>query len=159
MSKSQQNGSSLVEVMVALFVLAIGLLGVLAMQSKSMQFNQSAHTYSQAVYLANDIAERIRSNLESTVDYATATADDNPNCEVSACSAVELAQWDKFTWTENVQKFLPQGSGVIESVAATATVPAHLKVKVSFDDSRADDRTPGTDGYSGVQTYALVVEF
>jgi len=57
-----QTGSSLIEVLISLTVLAFGILGVLGMQAKSVQFNQSAGVYSHAVHLAGDIAERIRSN-------------------------------------------------------------------------------------------------
>lgn len=154
------RGSSLVEVMVALFVLAIGLLGVLAMQSKSMQYNQSAHFYSQAVYLANDMAERIRGNIGSAISYigTPPTAAPATVCNTNACDAAALALWDKYIWNENVKKSLPFGQGNIESVAAAGTVPAHLKVTVTFDDSRAEEKEPGEAGFAGTKTYTLVVE-
>lgn len=154
-----QKGSSLVEVMVALFVLAIGLLGVLAMQSKSMQYNQSAHVYSQAIYLANDIAERIRSNINNTASYIATPADTEPttDCSENPCNAADLALWDKYTWNENVKRSLPLGRGSIEIVPAGAA-PAHLRVTVTFDDSRADGKLPGEEGYAGTKTYTLVVE-
>lgn len=46
--------------MVSLFVLAIGLLGTLAMQTKSVQHNQNSYSFSQALVLANDLSERLR---------------------------------------------------------------------------------------------------
>lgn len=158
MGIQNQKGSSLVEVMVALFVLAIGLLGVLAMQSKSMQYNQSAHVYSQAVYLANDMAERIRSNIKNTISYSGTIPETAPtiDCSVTPCDAAGLAAWDKFVWNENVKKALPSGKG--EITPSTGVTPAHLKVTVSFDDSRSDGKLPGETGYGGAKTYSLVVE-
>jgi type IV pilus assembly protein PilV len=160
MGIQNQRGSSLVEVMVALFVLAIGLLGVLAMQSKSMQYNQSAHVYSQAVYLANDMAERIRNNIAVSASYSSAPLDTAPatDCSSDDCDAVALAQWDKYTWNQNVKEFLPFGKGNIETVAAAGGVPAHLKVTVTFDDGRLEGKAPGEEGYEGNKAYTLVVE-
>jgi len=160
MGIQNQKGSSLVEVMVALFVLAIGLLGVLAMQSKSMQYNQSAHVYSQAVYLANDMAERMRSNVDGIVNYAGAipTAGVDKDCDAEPCEAAALAEWDKYMWNVNVEKFLPGGDALIEQVPAAGPVPAHYRVSVKFDDSRSDGKENGVDGYSGIKSYSLIVE-
>jgi type IV pilus assembly protein PilV len=149
MRTAKQTGSSLVEVMVALFVLAIGLLGILAMQSKSMQYNQSAHVYSQAVYLANDIAERIR--LNPTASYIVGVDDEvtaSTDCGNNACPSDALAQWDVQEWKAAVDKALPSGKAGIAAVAGVAAV----KIEVSFDDSRSEG--------SGTETrkaYALVV--
>lgn len=46
--------------MVSLFVLAIGLLGTLAMQTKSVQHNQNSYSFSQALVLSTDLSERLR---------------------------------------------------------------------------------------------------
>lgn len=155
MGNQKQAGSSLVEVMIALFVLAIGLLGVLAMQSKSMQYNQSAHTYSQAVYLANDIAERIRNNFAKadTYDGDIATTQPTTRCDTDLCGPAELANWDKYEWAQRVEQALPLGKATIVEVAGNAetNTPAHLKVTVSFDDSRVE-------GNVSRQEYSLVVE-
>lgn len=155
MRTAKQIGSSLVEVMVALFVLAIGLLGILAMQSKSMQYNQSAHIYSQAVYLANDIAERIRMNPAQAANYA-GTYDgalQNPStaCTAAGCDEAGLATWDKIEWNNLIGRILPVGNAVIQVVTG-GTVPDHVKIEVSFDDSRSEGSETPTR-----KTYALVV--
>ena len=158
MRMQRQSGSSLVEVMVALFVLAIGLLGILAMQSKSMQFNQSAHVYSQAVYLANDIAERIRMNPAQALAYEGdaniydgVQQDPSAACIDASCDAASLAAWDKIQWNNLVGRILPAGNAVIDVVTGGA-VPDHVKVEVSFDDSRSEGSETATR-----KTYALVV--
>lgn len=151
MGTLKQTGSSLVEVMVALFVLAIGLLGILAMQSKSMQFNQSAHVYSQAVYLANDIAERIRNNAGVAASYivdADSEVTAATNCKSNPCTPANLAEWDVQEWKALVDKALPGGKAAIQSVASGGAV----KVEVSFDDSRSEGSETETR-----KTYALVV--
>ncbi|MCR6650533.1 MAG: type IV pilus modification protein PilV [Cellvibrionaceae bacterium] len=149
MRTTTQTGSSLVEVMVALFVLAIGLLGILAMQSKSMQYNQSAHVYSQAIYLANDIAERIRNNPTVAADYviaedASATA--GTDCGSNPCAPGALVDWDIREWKALVSKVLPAGRASLEPITDG------IRVEVSFDDSRSEGSQTETR-----KTYALVV--
>lgn len=58
----RQSGISLLEMMISLMILAVGLLGLAAMQSRSMMMNQSAHYRSVAADLAADLADRIRAN-------------------------------------------------------------------------------------------------
>ena len=160
-----QIGSSLVEVMVALFVLAIGLLGILALQSKSMQYNQSAHVYSQAVYLANDIAERLRGNSVAAASYSdavTAIPTSAPtSCESNSCTSQQIVSWDKWVWSQNVEKFLPAGDVSISPVAFPdpAGARSFLHIQVSFDDSRSEGKEADPDaGYDGRKSYALMVE-
>lgn len=57
-----QQGSSLVEVMVAIFILGAGLLGLGALQARSIMMNQSAYYRSVAADLAYDLADRVRAN-------------------------------------------------------------------------------------------------
>lgn len=140
---SQQRGASLVEVMVALFVLAIGLLGILAMQARAMQFNQSAHVYSQAVYLANDMAERIRTNPGNLAGYAVA-AGENVVCAEGCSGAV----YDLSVWKTAIESRLPAGTGAI------AVVDRAVTIQVAFNDSRVEG--PGTSG--DMQSYTLVLE-
>lgn len=168
MGSKTQQGSSLVEVMVALFVLAIGLLGVLAMQSKSMQFNQSASIYSQAVYFANDIAERIRSNPEAidayrNLDLSEAPNGNEPDCGVGEnCNATMLFNRDAFILAQNISSGLPAGRIEIEPV--TFGTRDFLNISVSFDDSRVNgiDQNAGNENAEagdGRSTYSLVMEF
>lgn len=65
--KSRQNGASLVEVLVALLLLSIGLLGVAGLQINALQVNRSAHVRSQASVLAYYIADRMRANRDSAM--------------------------------------------------------------------------------------------
>lgn len=57
-----QSGFSLLEVLVALVVLSIGLMGIASMQVVGLQFNQQAMTTARAIELAGDMADRIRAS-------------------------------------------------------------------------------------------------
>ncbi len=154
----RQNGSSLIEVMVSLFVLAIGLMGILTMQVKSVQFGKSADTYTRAMTLANDIAERIRGNPKNVTAYATTTLPESPptNCLTSdisaaACSAADLVNWDLYHWNATIKQHLPAGAGSIAEKTLGTT--QYLQIIVSFDDSRSSG-----DASAARKHYTLLVE-
>lgn len=162
----KQSGASLVETMVALFVLAIGLLGVLAMQVKGMQYNQSAYSYTQAVYLANDLAERVRSNIglqraelnryaltETALDPSRL---DEPADPCLACSPAERAQLDLAQWQLRVANQLPAPSAGVQ-VVDTEAGQSQLVITVGFDDSRSAGAVAAADT-GGRQRYSLALE-
>jgi len=60
------TGFTLIEVLVAVVVLAGGLLGLAALQVTSLSSNQTAYNRSQATQLAYDIADRMRTHIKQT---------------------------------------------------------------------------------------------
>lgn len=161
-SPHRQRGSSLIEVMIAFLVLAIGLLGILGMQIKSMQYNQSASTYAKAMNIANDIAndiaERIRINPKNVAAYTSTTIPETAptSClgegfATVACSATELVKWDLFNWSQNLKGVLPSGSGSV-SMKTQGTIN-YIQIIVSFDDSRSNE-----NGAVSRKQYTLLVE-
>jgi type IV pilus assembly protein PilV len=60
---SIQRGFTLIEVMVAVVILAVGLLGMASLMARSQKSNESAYSRSQATLMAYDIVERMRTNL------------------------------------------------------------------------------------------------
>ena len=69
----KQSGFTLLEVLVAMLVLAIGLLGLAGLMTSSMRDNLSASHRTQATWLAYDILDRMRANRTSAIagSYAT----------------------------------------------------------------------------------------
>ncbi len=66
-----QKGVGLMEVLVALVILAIGVLGFSALQLKGMEAAQEANEQAIAVNFASDLAERMRVNRSALSQYAT----------------------------------------------------------------------------------------
>ena len=95
-----QKGVGLIEFLVAVLVLAIGILGFVALQYRSVEATSEAINRVQAINIARDIAERIRANREGLASYktqiqtATNQIDFATNCITSACSATALADFD-----------------------------------------------------------------
>jgi len=134
--RETSQGSSLIEVMVALFVLAIGLLGVLAMQTRSVQLNQNAYMYSQAAILANDLMEIIQtSDAPKAIYYGyQSSPPSSPNdCAAAGadCDSSQIAAWSYDRWAANVQQVLPGGDGRVERVT-TGSVSTY-RIVVEFE--------------------------
>jgi type IV pilus assembly protein PilV len=112
------QGFTLIEVMISLLILAIGLLGMTALQNEALKFNHAASIDSVAQYLVSDIAERIRAN-EGNNNYAISFIEPSPvavvDCAVAICSSDQLAVWDLSHWRAKVESsdYMPNGEGEI----------------------------------------------
>ena len=62
-----QKGETIIEVIVATLVFAVGILGNLGLQSASVQSNKASLHQTKAILAANDIAERMRANREAAL--------------------------------------------------------------------------------------------
>jgi len=97
----KQNGFTMVELLIALLILAVGLLGMASLMMASMKSNQSAAMRSQASWLAYDIIERMRLNSDVAANYLIAAAEAapaDPNCKANGCSANNVAALDLREW-------------------------------------------------------------
>lgn len=103
-----QRGIALLEVLIAFFVLSIGLMGLASLQIKSLQFNQGAYQRSQATVAANDILDRMRLNRKA------AQADGYEVSLGSTSGGSGTAKDDLEEWLEFLSKNLPDGKGEIE---------------------------------------------
>lgn len=97
---ASQKGVGLIEILVALLVLAIGVLGFVALQYKAVDASSEAINRVQAINIARDMAERIRTNRDAVAAYKTQTstaanqANFAANCLTVFCSADNLADFD-----------------------------------------------------------------
>lgn len=105
----QQAGFSLVEVLIAFFVLAIGLLGLAGLQLKAMQFNQSAFQRSMAMVSASDLLDSMR----LTRTDATGNSYDMAwgNSYSGGGSGLVAAKMNE--WVANIASSYPEGEGMV----------------------------------------------
>ena len=112
----KNQGYTLIEVLIALVVLSIGLLGVKGIQTKTQQFNRQAYFNTQATLFAHDILERARANPKgmNSSFYNNPSDEQHTNCySLSGCSPQEMAENDMFEWKQVVTKTLPGGGAII----------------------------------------------
>lgn len=115
--KRKQTGFTLIEVLVAVVVLSVGLIGIAGMQTKSLQFNRSAYFHTQATVLTHDMIERMRANPQGLLHeaaYNNPDATENKNCfTLTGCTVTEMAKNDTFEWRQDIINRLPNGRGVV----------------------------------------------
>ena len=119
LSNKKTKGFSLLEVMVAMVIFSIGLLGLAGLMAQSTRFNNSAQYRTQATYLAYDILDRMRANpsqaRNSTLAYNNnfGNTPGNNHCYNTTCSLSQLATADKDQWLSSVKLLLPDGDGKV----------------------------------------------
>ncbi len=147
---SRQAGFTLIEVMIAVLVLSIGLLGLAGLQVAALQNNQSAFMRSQATALAYDLADRMRSNIDGVNGgfYVPANAAATASClTTTGCSVQAMAEHDLAEWNQLITANLPMGQGFvcIDSTpedGTSAAAPAcdgtgdQMAVKIWWDDNK-----------------------
>lgn len=117
--RSPEGGFTLIEVLIALVILAVGLLGMATLMTSSLQSSQGAYRRSQASLMAYDIVERMRFNRDraiTTDDYTlttTAAATSNPNCATGGCTPAQQAQKDLYEWRAALATALPGATAAI----------------------------------------------
>ena len=118
-----QRGFTLIEVLISMVILAIGLLGLAAMQAISLRDNQDAYYYQQATLLAYEMQDRIRGNgvyWESNPIQSPAQGN-SCNSFANACTAGQMAAYDYWYWQDSVSKVLPPPkSGAIATISTSA---------------------------------------
>ncbi|RZI78645.1 MAG: type IV pilus modification protein PilV [Rubrivivax sp.] len=124
-----QEGASLIEVLVAVLILTVGLLSMIALHAASMRYGKMAEFKTTATQLAEDLADRMRSNLAGVYsgDYvATLESNDNltqqsvpeiPNCTATdgTCETIlgkAVAKRDLAEWINQAYPNLP-GLGLV----------------------------------------------
>lgn len=123
-----QQGFSMIEVLIAIVVLAIGLLGFALLQTTNLRYTQSANNRTLATNLAYSLLDQMRTNRLSAADYAGAGFAANTlsidSCEAPVGTAVQqgIATWQ---------------CQVFNALGPTA------RAEVSYDGSGVATVTPG----------------
>lgn len=147
-------GFTLLEVLIAVLVLAVGLLGMAGLQTQALRYNHSAYLRSQAVQLTYDMADRMRANLPAFEDgdYAFPNYNCNatnlpadPGCTQTApdgCSDTsDVADYDFRIWNQMIRDRLPGGCGVVSQPTANlAEVTVTWVEQMDMNDDGAPDQ-------------------
>lgn len=130
----RQRGSTLIEVLVAILILSIGLLGIAGLQASSLRFSQGGWARAAVATHLSDFAERVRSNPDSletayqlTDDYATqraaidgGTVTSAKDCEaVTNCTPAEMAAYQLVQWRLSLARDLPGGAAYVTGTRNT----------------------------------------
>lgn len=148
-NRSAMRGIGLIEVLVAMFILAIGVLGAAAMQMNALKFNQNAAQRSQATFLAYEIADSMRANRAAALagNYDLALSAATP-------TGTTIPQTDLGRWRAALAQRLPAGNGSIVRNGAVFTIT------IQWDESRLGniDDAATDDADESIGQFTFVTE-
>lgn len=160
----RSKGFTLIEMMIALVVLSIGLLGIAALQMRGQQYNHAAYIRTQATTLAYELMDRMRFNSVCSDDvlaipplhtgceggYATPPPAVS-NCEDAGCTPPQLRNYDLTQWQLNLARFLPNGSGTV--VWNGVVVPPVYDITITWQNREERDENENPIVYNQTWTF------
>lgn len=133
----QHTGFSLVEVLIALVIMSVGMLGIMGLYVQSMQAGRTSTFRHHAVTIAGDVADRIRANPTAGAAYAAALGVDN-SCVTAGlsggidCTPPQMAANDILLWQVQATDTLPSGAVTVVFTAGAAGVPPTYQITVAW---------------------------
>jgi type IV pilus assembly protein PilV len=130
-------GFALLEVLIALWVLAVGMLGAGMMLLESIRASRSALHRTVAVALVADLGERIRANRAAGPAYAlvAGTVLDAPPVECgidAACAPSAVAALDLYQWQQAVLAALPAAVASVQVAPVSALVANTFSISIRW---------------------------
>jgi type IV pilus assembly protein PilV len=142
MNMKTSKGFTIIEVLVAMIILAIGVLGLGIMQITSLQNTQSGQMRSQASILAYDMIDSMRGNVASVTDLSYEIGVDEilPTAAVcygagANCTPQQMADSDIVRWKSNLAAAQPSGNGSVAiQVPAAVGIAMTMTVNITWVD-------------------------
>lgn len=126
----QQTGVSMIEVLVAIMILSVGLLGLAGLQSAGLTHNQSANSRSSASMLAYGLLDSMRANKVVAEGGAYDIGLGVTPAGGSTMTSQDTSQ-DVNNWLNELAMALPDGTGAIVTDAS-----GKVTITIQWDDSR-----------------------
>lgn len=159
-------GFTLLEVMIAMVIFSIGLLGLAGIQAVSINNNNSAYTRTVTMQLAYNMADVLRAstdgtgNITSAFDAVTTAIPGAPtsciqkDAYIPNCTETDLANFEVYHWKKRIEKELASGLG---SISKTDDV---FTITIMWDDEHtgATGTACGDDNTVDLKCYTLDIQ-
>lgn len=160
------HGFTLIEVMIAMLVMSLGLLGIASTLITAVRSSTSNYLKQQAVQYTYDITDRMRSNFNVAKDYTSGNLYITPltapaatpakDCTAAVCTAAQMAAYDVWQWKSMLKNNLPGGLG---SITVAATGPSNNTALVTVVVQWSDQPAQSTFNQTvAPNTYTVVTE-
>lgn len=144
-------GFTMIEMLVALLILSVGLLGIAALQTTGQRATYQAYVRTQATWLAYEMMDKMRNNntvLDNYLSGNQTVTSPNTECDDNTCSLDQLAKYDLDNWFYRINDALPMGEG---EIAAVGGVENQYIISLSW----LDRQQQGDDGQVITQSWML----
>lgn len=128
---SRQRGVSLIEVLVAVLIFSIGLIGLAGMLVMATRSNQAAYLRTQVTFLAHNMADRMSANPIGVWNgdydeghYKSITSSSTVCDSSSPCDPATLATYDQQAWSAQLRTFLPEADASITCIKNASYAPS-----------------------------------
>lgn len=154
-----QKGISLIESLVAIVVMALGVLGILGVQIRTLADNQTGVQRAQAIRLIEDLSERIQVNpngLGNLENYVSSWESKSSfQCQSDGCNSKDQSIQDVYLWKQSVANNLPLGVANIflSEVDNIAANRRQLGIMIGW---RENEQQRTGDTASDIQAYKSV---
>ena len=124
----RMRGSSLIEILVCMALLAVGILSMSWLQAAAIRYDKLSQFRGTALHLAGGLADRMRANATAASGYArlqayapTTASTSGKDCMTVSCTAPELAAYDLATMRNLARTLLPGGDLQVDVPASGAS--------------------------------------
>ena len=152
-SRRRQRGISLIESLIALVITALGILGVVGVQMRTLTDTSSTVRRAQAIRLIEDLSERMKVNpnaiatldnyLTTFTEKSSALSKPSDNC-ANGCTRADQARYDRYRWKQAVET-LPTGKAQVFIPPAEASIDAQgrrqLGVMIAWRENEREELT------------------
>ncbi len=174
-SPSHQNGFSLIEVMVALVIIAVGMLGIAKMQALALATTESSGVRSLVAIEAASLAASMHSNrdywvagpppasftvsvqttgpntVSTTITDGTAVLSAPQDCAAAACTPPQMAAYDVQSWATALGQVVPAALATV--TCNNAAVPLACTIQITW----AENVTSGNNTAAAASSAATVL--
>lgn len=150
-----QRGVTMIEVLVAVVILAFGVLGIVGLETAALRYQKAAWSRANTAALTMDIAERIRANLAGARQAAYRLAAGHQHMQStaalkfapdSALTPDQVAERDIAEWAAEVAHKLPQGTAHLSGGIESGYVATLMWKDKEFTQASAVCKDPGIEG-------------
>lgn len=132
------RGFGLIEILVAMLIVAIGLLGIAVLQAKGHKFAHGSYQRTLAVHKAHEMADRMRANRAGVAQGYYNDLQGLPathiDCAEMVCLPEQLASFDHYEWNATIAEILPSGQGIVSGAGLNSV----FTITVAWDELRND---------------------
>ena len=125
MYRQKQKGFGILEILITVFVLAVGLLGIASLQTLGFRASQGSYMRTIASYKAYEMIDRMRANPDGisagSYDDISGTPAAN-DCSMQSCSFSAMAAYDANQWNSELAYLLPSGQGTVTRSGSVFTI-------------------------------------